>query len=215
VPYFFIYNDRKNAMTTETLQELENLSQKAAGAARIFFTNDMNLERYKQFLNTMYHYTERSGEMISYAGKFAHTDELKHFFDYMLKEEKGHYLLAKEDLKALGGEVSETIPHTVSDFHSKWFSLSDNIYAYLGAIYVFENIAKHLHVEGKALFDLLGLTKTQKRWIAVHLEADLDHGAEIAELCERYTAQNPEACSHGGRVMCDAWINVFTQREVR
>jgi len=159
----------------------------------------------------MYHYTSRSGEMISYAGSFSNNDELKHYFDHMLKEEKGHYLLAKEDLKALNGEVSEAIPQTVTDFHSKWFGLSDNIYAYLGAIYVFENIAKYLQVEGQALFDTLGLTKTQRRWIAVHLQADLEHGAEIAELCGRYFAQNPESFLHGGKVMCDSWINVFTQ----
>jgi hypothetical protein len=198
-------------MTTENLQELENLSQKAAVAVGYFFTHDMNLERYKQFLNTMYHYTAKSSEMISYAGKLSHNDELKHYFDHMLKEEKGHYLLAKEDLKALDGEVSVAIPQTVTDFHSKWFSLSDNIYAYLGALYVFENIAKYVQIEGQALFDALGLTKTQKRWVAVHLQADLEHGAEIAELCGRYFAQNPESCLHGGKVMCDAWINVFTQ----
>lgn len=194
-----------------TMQELEVLSKKAAEAFKDFLTSGIDLEQYKQFLNTMYHYTARSSEMISKAGEFAHDDKLKSFFSYILKEEKGHYLLAKEDLKALGGEVSESVPQTVTDFHHKWFDLSDNIYAYLGAIYVFENIAKQVQVECKALYDQLGLTKTQRRWLAVHLEADLEHGAEIAKLCKPYVDQNSDSFLHGGRVMCDAWINVFTQ----
>ena len=191
--------------------ELEVLAEKAANAFRPFLGSEgFDLAQYRQFLNTMYHYTARSGEMIQHAGSKAHDEELAQFFKYMCNEEQGHYLLAKEDLKELGGEVSEEIPQSVQDFHHTWFSLGDTIYAYLGAIYVFENIAKHVQKEGKDLFARLNLNKKQRRWVAVHLEADLVHGDEIIDLCSRYFDNNPSACLEGGRAMCNCWINVFT-----
>lgn len=194
------------------IPELEAMSLQAANAFRPFMGEDgFDLEQYKQFLNTMFHYTGRSGEMIQHAGNLAHDDVLKAFFTRMVSEEKGHYILAQEDLRALGGDVSETIPQSVLDFHHNWFNLGDTIYAYLGAIYVFENIAKHLQQEGVDMFARLNLNKKQRRWVAVHLEADLMHGEEIIALCAQYYDQDQAACLKGGEVMCRSWINVFTQ----
>lgn len=204
----------KNTSLTNSVSpilELEALSEKAANAFKSFLEADsFDLHEYKRFLNTMFHYTARSGEMISHAGKVSHDEVLKEFFGHMLSEEKGHYLLAKEDLKALGDDISEDIPPAVISFHKRWFNLGDNIYPYLGAVYVFENIAKHIQVEGRQLFERLSLTKKQRRWIAVHLEADLDHGNEIIEICRHYYHLDPPSFLAGGKVMCDSWINVFT-----
>lgn len=198
----------------QAIPELDALSEQAANAFKPFLGEDgFDLEQYKRFLNTMYHYTARSGEMIAYAGNKAHDDVLKDFFGYMLSEEKGHYLLAKEDLKGLGDNVSEEIPESVKNFHSNWFGLGDTIYPYLGAIYVFENIAKHIQLEGRAFFERLDLDKKQRRWLAVHLEADLTHGDRIIELCAHYFNKDPKACLEGGKTMCASWIGVFTDFE--
>lgn len=199
-------------MATPTpITALETLSEKAANAFKVFLNDCDSLDQYKQFLNTMYHYTGRSAEMIASAGKLAHTHELRTFFDYMLKEEKPHYLLAQKDLEALGDTVSDSIPKTVTEFHNQWFNLGDDIHTYLGAIYVFENIAKNVRPESEALFKRLNLTNKQRRWLAVHLEADLEHGSEITKLCGRYFNEKPDAFIQGGNVMCDAWIAVFTE----
>lgn len=193
------------------IQELEALAIKAANSFKPFLgANGFDLAQYKQFLNTMYHYTARSGEMINHVGNMAYDDELIKYFKHMLSEEKAHYILAREDLKELGGDTSEEIPQSVKDFHQCWFNLGDTIYPYLGAIYVFENIAKHIQSEGKELHERLGLNKKQRRWITVHLEADLQHGEEIIDICVKYFAKNPASCVAGGKAMCDSWINVFT-----
>lgn len=195
---------------TYSIEDLETLAKKAADSFKSVLINDFDLERYKQFLNTMYHYTSKSGQMIQLAESRAHNEELKAFFAHMLAEEQSHYLLAKQDLKALGQEVSSEVPQTVQEFHANWHALGDTIYPYLGAIYVFENIAKYIQIEGKALYEKLGLTKKQRRWVAVHLEADLEHGEEIKALCSGYFDQDSSSCLKGGKVMCDSWINVFT-----
>ncbi|MDD2723197.1 MAG: iron-containing redox enzyme family protein [Methylovulum sp.] len=193
------------------IQELEVLAEKAANTFKPFLgANGFDLEQYKQFLNTMYHYTARSGEMIRHAGNIAHNEELKKYFNHMVSEEQAHYILAREDLRELGDDVSEAIPQSVKNFHARWFNLGDNIYPYLGAVYVFENIAKHLQMEGNVFFERLGLNKKQKRWVAIHLEADLIHGEEIIDLCSRYFDNNPVACLEGGKMMCGSWISVFT-----
>lgn len=194
------------------IPELEALAETAANAFKPLLGADgFDLAQYKQFLNTMYHYTSRSGEMIQHAANTAHDEDLRKFFQHMLSEEKSHYILAREDLKELGGEVSETVPSAVQEFHTRWFGLGTTVYAYLGAIYVFENIAKHLQTEGQAMFDRLNLNKKQRRWSAVHLEADLVHGDEIIAICSQYFDENPSACLEGGRMMCESWINVFTR----
>lgn len=197
-----------------SIPELEAFSKKAGNALKTFLSAEsFDLKKYKLFLNTMYHYTSRSGEMIKHGENIAGDAELKKFFGFMLSEEKGHYLLAKEDLKGLGEEVSKEAPQSVKAFHEQWFNLSNSVFSYLGAIYVFENIAKHVQMEGKAMFDKLGLTNKQRRWLAVHLEADLKHGDEIIEVASHYFKQDPDAFLKGGEVMCDCWIRVFTDLE--
>ncbi|MFZ2450823.1 MAG: iron-containing redox enzyme family protein [Methylovulum miyakonense] len=193
------------------IQELETLAEKAAKTFKPFLeANGFDLGQYKQFLNIMYHYTARSGEMISHAGNIAHDGYLKDYFKHMFKEEKAHYILAREDLRELGGDVSEDIPQSVKNFHANWLSLGDSIYPYLGAVYVFENIAKYLQVEGKLFYERLDLSKKQRRWVDIHMEADLVHGQEIIEVCSRYFDDDPLACIEGARMMCDSWIGVFT-----
>ncbi len=202
--------DLNDPKTAYVMEELANLSKKAALAFQNKLHNDFDLEKYKAFLNIMYHYTSLSAEMIKYVGDLAKDQELKDYFHHMYKEEKNHYLLAAEDLSQLGSKVSKEKPQTVLDFHNMWFSLDKEVYGYLGAICVFENIAQHIQTEGKELYEKLGLTKGQRRWVAVHLEADLEHGQEINEVCAKYVGRNPEAVLKGGRAMCDSWINVFT-----
>jgi hypothetical protein len=202
---------KKNTPLAEyTMLELEALAKKAAEAFKGTLADDFNLTKYKNFLNAMYHYTAQSEKMISHARDLSPNDELHHYLDHMVKEEHGHYILAREDLKELGEKVSNDIHPIIQDFHTKWFQLGENVYSYLGAIYVFENIAKYVQTEGKSLYDKLGINKKQRRWLSVHLEADLSHGDEIIEIAQKYVHKNPEEFLRGGNAMCTCWINVFT-----
>jgi hypothetical protein len=203
-----------DSQANKAIEELGSLAKKAADAFRPYLgDNGFDLEQYKQFLNTMYHYTSRSGEMISHAGNIAHDDNLKNYFQHMFLEENNHYILAREDLKELGGDVSVEVPPAVKRFHANWLGMGDTIYPYLGAIYVFENIAKYLQIEGQIFYERLELSKKQRRWVTIHMEADLVHGEEIIELCQQYIDNDPNAFVEGGKMMCDSWISVFTDTQ--
>ena len=170
----------------------------------------MNCDIYMNFLDVMYHYTKDSGNKLGKAASVAHTDELKDYFLHMAKDERGHYLLAQEDLRELGREVSPQECEEVIEFNANWQKLAEKgVYGYLGTLYVFENVAKYLQKEGKAMLGRMNLKKTQARWISVHLEADLDHGQEISDICAKYAADDPEAVLYGADIMRKSWVNVF------
>jgi heme oxygenase len=174
---------------------IEQLEAYAIDAANQIRSNleKMDREEYMNFLDVMYHYTKGSWEKLTKIASVSHNEELKEYFQHMAKEERGHYILAQEDLRELGREVSSEECKEVTEFNTDWYNLAEKgVYGYLGALYVFENVAKHLPQEGKAMLARLNLKKTQARWISVHLEADLEHGQEIAEICTKYAADNPQ-----------------------
>lgn len=191
------------------LDKLEAYARDAADKIRSNLEN-MDREVYMNFLDVMYHYTKGSGDKFKKIASVSHNDELKEYFLHVAKEERGHYLLAQEDLRELGREVSSEECKEVTVFNTNWYNLAEKgVYGYLGALYVFENVAKYLQQEGKAMLARLNLKKTQARWISVHLEADLEHGQEVAEMCAKYGDDNPQAVLYGADIMHQSWVNVF------
>ncbi len=198
--------------TNETMDTLEALAKDAADNLRSYI-NNVDLEKYKNFLYFMYHYTMYSEDKLRTAADSSHTEELVEYFNHMAKEERGHYILAREDLKELGEEVSDyNIPMAVVNFNNEWDKLGKyGSFGYLGAVFVFENVAKHLQQEGGQMLAKLNLGKTQCRWVAVHLEADLEHGEEIREMCEKYVAEGSDKIIAGAKIMHKSWLEVFTE----
>jgi len=165
---------------------------------------------YVRFLNAMYHYTKGSATKIQDVVKASHHEDVTAFFERLEGEEDSHYKLAEADLKAMGLGVESEPPPAVMRFNASWRELSSlGCYAYLGAVYVFENIAQHLQGSGRNPLDRLGLDRKQTRWMRVHLEVDLEHGAAVAELCQRYFAVDPELMLRGARMAAHAWLDVF------
>jgi len=199
----------KNAVDT-LIAQLEGYARDAADKIRSNLKN-MDRETYMNFLDVMYHYTKGSGDKLKEIAPLAHNEELKKYFLHMAKEERGHYLLAQEDLRELGREVSTQECKEVTEFNTNWRNLAEKaVYGYLGACYVFENVAKHFQEEGpEAFLKRMNLKKTQARWVLVHKEADLEHGQEIQEICAKYGTENPRAVLYGAEVMYKAWVNVF------
>src|SRR5262245_1954606 len=101
--------------------------------------------RYMRFLDAMYHYTRGSGAKIRQVHDASDAEDVRAVFGDLESEETEHYRLAEADLAALGGCVSSAAPPAVVAFDRAWRGLSAQGYcAYLGAAYVFENIARHI-----------------------------------------------------------------------
>ncbi|MES2985292.1 MAG: iron-containing redox enzyme family protein [Pseudomonadota bacterium] len=170
-----------------------------------------DIETYKHFLSTMYHYTYRAEEQLTHARDLCSDPELFKYFDIMAKEERGHYLLAKKDFEEFGGNVETTErPASVKNFQDYWYALgTDNVNEFVGAMYVFENVASALAREIIDMMKRLELTKRQSRWLRVHLEADVGHGDEALQMCEKYVGDNPEAMLRAAEYGTEEWAAVF------
>jgi hypothetical protein len=168
--------------------------------------------RYMRFLDAMYHYTRGSGAKIRQVYDASDAEDVRAVFDNLESEETEHYRLAEADLEALGGRVSSAPPPAVVAFDRTWRGLAAHGYcAYLGAAYVFENIAGHLAQPVREALGRLALDRAQTRWVRVHMGADLEHGAAVAALCRAHFERAPDAMLAGARSAADAWLGVFSE----
>lgn len=170
-----------------------------------------SLPVYKHFLLTMYHYTRHAEEQLMHASESCSDIVLKKYFYHMAREERGHYLLAQRDYEEFGGSVEDMkAPASVKNFQDYWYSLGkDNVNEFVGAMYVFENVATAVAKDVIAMMARLELTRKQSRWLRVHLEADIGHGDEARQMCERYVADNPSAMLMAAEVGTEEWAAVF------
>jgi hypothetical protein len=171
----------------------------------------MDIFKYKKFLHMMYFYTLKSEDLLKFAAEKAPTEKMKSYFNHMAKEERGHYILAQEDLRAFGEEVDFTadLPNEVKVFHDYWYSEgSKNPYAFLGILYVCENISGYLKENAISTLGKLNLTKKQSRWISVHLDADDSHGRDTSELVDEYFLENAQAITEAAKKMCVLWVDI-------
>jgi len=190
-------------------QRLLALTKQAADCVRPRFAA-ADHAGYLGFLNAMYHYTRHSGEKALKAARDCEPADLKAFFRHMHREERGHYLLAEADLRALGFGVHPATPAPVAAFDAYWESVRPEGYlAYVGALVVFENIAGHVGPDVAAFVQRLGLKKTQCRWLNVHVEADEDHGRDALAFGEKYLAVDAAAVLAGAERACALWIDIF------
>lgn len=192
----------------EAFAQLDAYAKKAASAVKPCLKN-ADIEGYKRFLNMMYHYTLRSGDKLKSIANNSPNDELREYFNHMYLEERNHYMLAQQDLKGFGLAPEPETPQEVQDMDKFWASLNGkHINAYLGALYVFENIADKVDENVKEMLQRLNIQKNQRRWLSIHVEVDLDHGAEVKEILEKYISQNPEIAIETAKAACDRWIAV-------
>jgi hypothetical protein len=190
------------------MEQIEAYSKKAADGIRPYLIS-ADLEAYKRFLNQMYHYTLTSGVKLKTLAKTSPTQDLRDYFNHMYLEERNHYMLAQQDLKGFGLTPTKETPQTVQDFNNFWESLADkNIAAYLAALYIFENVAEQAGSEVKEMLQRLSIEKNQRRWLSIHVEVDISHGAEIKEVLEKYLANDFDAAVDAAREASDRWIAV-------
>lgn len=203
---------KEAVISSNPLEVLPQYPQAAANTLKPLLQR-ATMHEYKHFLYMMYHYTKDSANKLIYAADCAETDELKAYFIDMSREERGHYLLAQRDYEALGLEMdTENKPGVVEEFDNFWYSLGKQDFnEFVGALYVFESVADLVGNEVAALVKRLKLSKTQARWLNIHIEADHDHGKEALNMCEKYIDRNPNAMIKAADAASKRWSAVFVE----
>lgn len=174
---------------------------------------EADLDQYKHFLNSMYHYTLHSGERLQYAASCAETADLKAFYQKLADDEESHYRLAEADLAEFGEPVDpENPPDPVQRFHAYWQSLGEgHSSAYLGVLYVAENIARFVKTSVVDMFPKIPLTRAQTRFVRVHAEVDLEHGAEVQEMCTHYMDEYEDVITDAAKHMARFWVEIMQE----
>jgi len=147
------------------------------------------------------------------AAQQANTEELREFYAHLAADEESHYVLAQADLREFGEEVDPANPPPpVQRFHEYWQSLAaGHSAAWLGVLYVAENIAKYATGPVLELFPKLELNKAQTRWLRVHAEVDLEHGAEVQAMCARYMDEHAGQITDAAAKMSQFWIEIMQE----
>jgi hypothetical protein len=199
----------QNQSINEALEKIKSYSQDAAEGIRPHLKKP-SLKSYQNFLNGMYHYTLKSGDKLMAAANNAPNEELKEFFDHMFREERLHYILAEQDLKGFGLKPDyENTPQAVKDFNKFWDSLANGHFnGYLGALYVFENIADKVADDVKNFLKELDVNEKQRRWLSIHVEADEDHGRVAEDMLLKYLPGDIETAVNAAKEASIRWIAV-------
>ena len=164
-------------------------------------------DRYRAVLSVCYHYTRASGAQLERTAELAPSEDLREFFTEMADEERDHFRLAEADLVALGSGIEESRPAAVERFAEYWNGIGRaNYFEFLGATYVLENLASRLREGVVASLTALGLSRRQSRFLLTHLEADVEHGERIAELCARYAPERGPELFAGAEAAAGYWI---------
>lgn len=186
--------------------ELERLPATMADAVKPHL-GATSLAGYQRYLSAMVHYTRGSGERLRHAASRVQEADLAAFFERLAREEAGHYRLAEADLAAFGLAPLGDTPAEVAAFHRFWME-SDDPATWLGALYVLESVGGHLGEEAAKNLARLGLGRDQVRFVMVHLEADIEHGASTAEHARRCLERDGARLLDAARYAAAFWVGL-------
>lgn len=193
---------------TAWLTELDALPARMATEVAAFLPGT-TLAGYKEFLDTMYHYTLRSAERLRAAAGAADEAALQGFLTALAHDEAQHYRLAEADLRALGCSPSADRPASVQTFEAAWSALpTAHAAAWTGALVALEGVAAHLGAAALPALARLGLGKAQARFVLIHLEADAAHGSLCRQHALRLGEKYPELLLEGARAAAAAWVGM-------
>ena len=193
--------------------ELERLPAAMADAVKPHL-GATSLAGYQRYLSAMVHYTRGSGERLRHAAARAEATDLAAFFERLAREEAGHYRLAEADLAAFGLATEGDTPAEVAAFHRFWME-SDDPATWLGALYVLESVGGHLGEEAAKNLARLGLGRDQVRFVMVHLEADVEHGASTAEHARRCLERDSARLLDAARYAAAFWVGLHERAFAR
>lgn len=200
-----------NNINTQTINLLDTYCQHMANSV-ILLLDKIDLNKYQNFLEMMYHYTLDSGKRLRYAAEQAQNEEIQRVFAELAREEQYHYRLAEGDLKSFGKQPMSETPSIVLEFDQFWMNISSaEEYQYVGALYVLENVARWLKTSVMPHFTRLNIKPEQGKFILTHLVADDDHGNQLRLLCHNATDTTKEHLEIGAQKASTFWIRIHHQ----
>src|SRR6476660_4902431 len=106
-----------------TIRTLDELASNGADTI-IALIDRIDREQYIGVVDLMYHYTVGSERRLSSAAGKATEPDLHRLLSHMVDEEKDHYQLAVDDLRAFGRVPTQEKPERVKRYEDHWFSLT-------------------------------------------------------------------------------------------
>ncbi|MEO8704419.1 MAG: iron-containing redox enzyme family protein [Kofleriaceae bacterium] len=167
----------------------------------------VTLAGYQRFLDHMFHYTRGSEARLVHAADHAQP-ALQPYFRELAADERSHYRLAEADLATFGQAPSAVAPASIDAFDRAWRDLSTP--GWLGALYALESVAEHIAADAARNLARLDLRKEQARFIFVHLQADVEHGAGAADHVSALPPSEQAAALAAARIAGDFWIALHT-----
>lgn len=193
---------------SELERELEAIPAEMAHEVAGFLPS-ATVEGYTAFLDAMYHYTLQSQGRLERAAAAATDEGLRAFLEELAHDEAQHYRLAEADLRAFGLTPSAQKPASVAAFERAWEELPrDHAAAWVGALLALESVGDHIGPAALPALARLGLGKTQARFVLVHLEADVEHGAKCREHALALARAHGDLVLQGARSAARAWVEM-------
>ncbi|KTD56847.1 hypothetical protein Lsai_1824 [Legionella sainthelensi] len=197
-----------NKSQYQTINLLDTYCQNMAESV-ILLLDKIDLNKYLNFLEMMYHYTRDSGKRLQHAAEQAQSERIKKVFAELAQEEQYHYRLAEKDLQTFGKKPEPEAPSVVLEFDQFWMTIaSEEEYQFVGALYVLENVARLLKTSVMPHFVRLNIGPEQGKFILTHLVADDDHGDQLRLLCHHTTDTVVSQIEIGAQKASAFWIKI-------
>lgn len=151
-----------------------------------------NVFYYKSFLREVYHYSKEDPQIQALASVYfrgADRQQVKPFFRHAISE-IGHDLMALEDLRKLGEDISlipETrpLPATIAFTAFPFYQINyDNPIGYLGYLYFLEYMPTHYGQQYAEGFIRCGVPKEALGFLHEHTTVDLTHNQFMENYLE-------------------------------
>jgi Iron-containing redox enzyme len=168
----------------------------------------VSLARYQRFLDHMVHYTRGSAARLLHAAAHAPAP-LQPYFRALAADERGHHRLAEADLASFGLAVSPAPLAAVVAFDRAWRDFTAP--GWLGALFALESVAQHLAPDAARELARLGLAHDQARFVVVHLQADVEHGAAAADHVAAMAPGDRATALAAARIAAEFWIELHVQ----
>jgi hypothetical protein len=187
------------------------LEQFAASQVMQMLANgSIRLQHYKAVLREIYHYAKEDPQIQALAGVYfrgADRATVKMFFKHATSE-IGHDLMALEDLKVLGEDVTRIptslpLPTTIALTAFPFYQIHyHNPIGYLGYLYFLEYMPTQAGAGYMAALKAAGVPDTAMTFLHEHLTVDLAHNNLMQEYLRRLvrTEGDLSAVGYGIRV---------------
>lgn len=183
---------------------------KAAGDEVRDMIAHCEIEEYKNFLDTMYHYTFSAEWHLLMVTVRSKSIDLQEYFLNQASEMRGHYLLAQSDLLEFEWTVSEEASGAVRAYWDYWrCDPAASAAQYIGAVYVYKNIPAILSKEVRAITDRLNLTAKQSRWLFSHFAVGHASDPLVEDITWRYFSRFQDDVLEGAEMFYKHWVSIF------